>query len=180
MSRIGKHPVIVPAGVQIAVNGQHIEAKGKLGTLTRELDPEIEVGFADNQISIKPRDKTAKTLGKWGMSRTLVQNLVSGVTTGFSRKLMIAGVGYRAAVQGKELVLNMGYSHDVKMPIPTGLNVAVEKQTEITITGADKEAIGQYAANIRKVRGPEPYKGKGIRYDNEVIRRKEGKKKGKK
>lgn len=180
MSRIGKHAVLVPAGVQVNVSGQRIEAKGKLGNLSREVDKEIEVTFADNKVSVKPRDESTGAREKWGLSRTLVNNLLQGVSVGFSRKLMIAGVGYRAAVQGKDLVLNMGYSHDVKMPIPAGLTVAVEKQTEITVSGADKEVIGQYCANIRKVRPPEPYKGKGIRYSDETIRRKEGKKKGKK
>ncbi len=177
MSRIGKHAVALPSGVDAKIDGNTITAKGKLGSLVVRLDPEVNVSMVDGKISVQPRDKSREARSKWGMSRTLVNNLVTGVATGYTRKLIITGVGYRAALQGKELVLSLGYSHEVRFRIPDGITIAVEKQTEVTITGADRQKVGQVAADIRSYREPEPYKGKGIRYDDEVILRKEGKKK---
>jgi large subunit ribosomal protein L6 len=178
MSRIGKHAVAIPSGVEAKIDGNTVSIKGKLGQLTQTLDPEVKVSLADNQISVMPHDKKSREgRSKWGLSRTLVNNMITGVSQGFSKKLLINGVGYRAAMQGKDLVLSLGFSHEVRVAVPAGIQVAVDKQTEINITGFDKQQVGQLAADIRAYREPEPYKGKGIRYDNETILRKEGKKK---
>jgi len=178
MSRIGKHAVAIPQGVEAKVDGNTIFVKGKLGQLTQTLDEEVKVTLADGKISVMPHDKNSRIgRAKWGLSRTLVNNMVTGVSTGFSRKLLITGVGYRAAMQGKDLVLSLGFSHEVRVHVPTGTQIAVDKQTEITVTGFDKQQVGQLAAEIRAFRPPEPYKGKGIKYDDETVLRKEGKKK---
>jgi len=178
MSRIGKHAVAIPQGVEAKVDGNTVSIKGKLGQLSRTLDPEIKVSFADGKISLIPHDKNTRVgRSKWGLSRTLVNNMVLGVSKGFSDKLIINGVGYRAAMQGKTLVLSLGFSHEVRVPVPQGIQIAVDKQTEISITGFDKQQVGQLAAEIRALKPPEPYKGKGVKYEDETILRKEGKKK---
>ncbi|GLI94576.1 50S ribosomal protein L6 [Methylocystis echinoides] len=177
MSRIGKKPVVVPAGVTAKVDGQLVSVKGAKGQLEFLVPDDVSVTYQDNAIKVDPRNDTKRARALWGTSRARVNNLVVGVTTGFEKKLEITGVGYRAAVQGKVLQLALGYSHDVNYPIPAGITIATPKPTEITITGIDKQQVGQVAAEIRAVRGPEPYKGKGVKYANEFIFRKEGKKK---
>ena len=177
MSRIGKHPVEVPGGVTVNVVGQQISAKGKLGELSHVVVDEVVVEFTDNKIVLKPRDASKRARMMWGMSRAVVSNIVTGVSTGFTKNLEIEGVGYRAAVQGKDLVLQLGFSHEIRYPIPQGITVTCERPTAISISGADIQVVGQMAAEIREYRPPEPYKGKGVRYAGEYIRRKEGKKK---
>jgi len=177
MSRIGKKPVVVPAGVTAKVDGQLVSVKGAKGQLEFLVPDDVSVTQQDNAIKVDPRNDTKRARALWGTSRARVNNLVVGVTTGFEKKLEITGVGYRAAVQGKVLQLALGYSHDVNYPIPAGIAIATPKPTEITITGIDKQQVGQVAAEIRVIRGPEPYKGKGVKYANEFIFRKEGKKK---
>ena len=177
MSRIGKKPVAVPGGVTAAVNGQEVKVKGPKGELKHVLVEDIIAKLDKGEIEIAMRDDTKQARAMWGMSRTLVANLVAGVTEGFTKKLEITGVGYRAAVQGSNLQLQLGYSHDVAYPIPQGIQVVCPKPTEIIVTGIDKQKVGQVAAEIRRFRPPEPYKGKGVRYAGEFIFRKEGKKK---
>ncbi|MCB1462586.1 MAG: 50S ribosomal protein L6 [Nitratireductor sp.] len=177
MSRIGKRPVSVPSGVTATVEGQTVKAKGPKGELSYVVNDEVLVKLEDGAISVDPRDNTKDARSKWGMSRTMIENIVNGVTQGFEKKLEINGVGYRAAMQGKNLQLALGFSHDVVYEVPEGIQVATPKPTEIVVTGIDKQRVGQVAAEIRKYRGPEPYKGKGIKYADEVIVRKEGKKK---
>lgn len=177
MSRIGKHPVVVPSGVTVAIDGHTISAKGKLGQLAVALPPEVEVALTDGQVTVQPRDAEKRARAMWGMSRSLVHNLVKGVSEGFTRRLEISGVGYRAAVDGKVLNLQLGYSHEIKFAIPDDVRIVCESPTAIVISGADKQRVGQIAAEIRGFRGPEPYKGKGVRYAEEKILRKEGKKK---
>jgi large subunit ribosomal protein L6 len=177
MSRIGKHPVVVPAGVTVAVEGHKVTAKGKLGELAVALPPEVDIRLEDSQVVVAPRDEEKRSRAMWGMSRSLVQNLVQGVSEGYARKLEIAGVGYRAAVDGKVLNLQLGYSHDIKFAIPDDINIVCDTPTAVTISGADKQRVGQIAAEIRGFRPPEPYKGKGVKYAEERILRKEGKKK---
>ncbi len=177
MSRIGKHPVPVPSGVTVNVSGQQVTAKGKLGELSVLLADEVSIEFTDGKVVVRPRDDSKRARMMWGMGRSLVSNLVRGVSEGFTRDLEIEGVGYRAAVQGKDLVLSLGFSHEVRYPIPQGITVKCERPTAISISGADIQQVGQMAAEIRGYRPPEPYKGKGIRYAGEYIRRKEGKKK---
>ena len=177
MSRIGKKPVGVPGGVTVTIDGQTVKAKGAKGELQTQLVDLVTVTLEDNQVSVKPVDQSKAARSAWGMSRTLVANLITGVSEGFTRKLEINGVGYRAAVQGQGLQLNLGYSHDVVYPIPQGIDIKTPKPTEIEITGIDKQRVGQVAAEIRAWRPPEPYKGKGIKYAEETIFRKEGKKK---
>ncbi len=177
MSRIGKNPVSVPSGVTVNVSGQQVTAKGKLGELSVVLVDEVLAELENDKLVVKPRDKSQRARTMWGMSRSLVSNLVVGVSEGFTRKLEIEGVGYRAAVQGKDLVLQLGFSHEVRYPIPAGITVACERPTAISISGADVCVVGQMAAEIRAYRPPEPYKGKGVRYEGEYVRRKEGKKK---
>lgn len=177
MSRIGKKPVVIPAGVTAKVDGQHVQVKGGKGQLEFVAPDEVTVVLQDNAIKIDPRDNSKRARAMWGTARARVNNLVVGVTSGFEKKLEITGVGYRAAVQGKVLQLALGFSHDVNYPIPAGVAIATPKPTEITITGMDKRQVGQVAAEIRAFRGPEPYKGKGVKYANEFIFRKEGKKK---
>lgn len=177
MSRIGKHPVPVPAGVTVQVAGQTVTAKGKLGQLSLTLIDEIQVSQEDGKIVVKPATETVTARQNWATARTNLANLVNGVDKGFTRNLEITGVGYKAAVAGSELVLNLGYSHDIRYAIPADITMKCDKPTSISITGADKQKVGQIAAEIRSYRPPEPYKGKGVKYDNETIIRKEGKKK---
>ena len=177
MSRIGKKAVAVPSGVTANVDGQTIKVKGPKGALQYVAPDEISVALDKGSIKVDPRSETKRARSMWGTSRTLVSNLMVGVTKGFESKLEINGVGYRAAVQGKNLQLSLGYSHDVVFPIPEGIAIATPKPTEITITGSDKQKVGQVAAELRSFRPPEPYKGKGVKYADERIFRKEGKKK---
>jgi large subunit ribosomal protein L6 len=177
MSRIGKKPVPVPSGVTANVEGQTVKMKGPKGALSFLVPDEVSVKLEDGKVKVDPRNETKRARSMWGTSRTMVANLVTGVTKGFERKLEITGVGYRAAVQGKNLQLALGYSHDVVFPIPEGIQIVTPKPTEITITGIDSQKVGQVAAEIRSFRPPEPYKGKGVKYAGEYIFRKEGKKK---
>ena len=177
MSRIGKNPIEVPSGATITIDGQTVKAKGPKGELELTLVEEVSAALEDGSVTVTPRDDSQRARAMWGMSRSLVANMVEGVTKGYERKLEINGVGYRAAVQGKNLQLAVGYSHDVVMPLPDGITAVAPKPTELTLSGIDKQALGQFAANIRAVRPPEPYKGKGIKYAEETIYRKEGKKK---
>jgi large subunit ribosomal protein L6 len=177
MSRIGKKPVIVPAGVTAKVDGQLVQVKGAKGELQFRVPDDVAVARDGDAIKVDPRSQTKRARALWGTSRAQVNNLVIGVTAGFEKKLEINGVGYRAAVQGKSLQLALGYSHDVNYPIPAGISIVTPKPTEITISGIDKRQVGQVAAEIRALRGPEPYKGKGVKYAGEFIFRKEGKKK---
>jgi len=177
MSRIGKKPVVVPAGVTAKVDGQLVQVKGAKGQLEFLVPDDVSVVYQDNAIKVDPRTDSKRARALWGTARAQVNNIVVGVTSGFEKKLEITGVGYRAAVQGKVLQLALGYSHDVNYPIPAGITIVTPKPTEITISGVDKQQVGQVAAEIRAFRGPEPYKGKGVKYANEFIFRKEGKKK---
>jgi large subunit ribosomal protein L6 len=177
MSRVGKKPVPVPAGVTASVVGQLVAVKGAKGELKFTVPGEVGVKFEDGAVTVTPLGEDKKSRALWGTSRARVQNLIQGVTTGFEKKLEISGVGYKAAIAGKNLQLSLGYSHDVIYPIPAGIAIVTPKPTEITITGIDKQQVGQVAAEIRDFRGPEPYKGKGVKYAGEFIFRKEGKKK---
>lgn len=177
MSRIGKKPVTVPSGATATVDGQLVKVKGAKGELSFRVPEEVNVVFANGEIKVDPRDESKVARAKWGMSRSMVENLVIGVTAGFEKKLEINGVGYRAAVAGKVLKLALGYSHDVDYDIPAGITIVTPKPTEIIISGIDKQKVGQVAAEIREYRKPEPYKGKGVKYAGEFIFRKEGKKK---
>jgi large subunit ribosomal protein L6 len=177
MSRVGKHPVTIPDGVQVAIVGQRLTAKGKLGTLETALSAEVDTTIADGQVTVRPRGESKQARMQWGTTRALLNNMMHGVSTGYQVNLDINGVGYRAQVQGKALVLQLGYSHDVQFPIPDDIKIVCERPTAIRISGADKQRVGQIAAEIRAYRKPEPYKGKGIKYSTETIRRKEGKKK---
>ena len=177
MSRIGKRPVKVPAGVTASVEGQTVKVKGPKGALELAMVDDVIVKMEDGAIKVDPRNQTKRSRQMWGTARTLVSNLVTGVSQGFEEKLEINGVGYRAAVQGKNLNLQLGYSHDVTYPIPQGVTIATPKPTEIVISGMNKQQVGQVAAEIRGWRPPEPYKGKVVKYADEYIFRKEGKKK---
>src|SRR5487761_294882 len=177
MSRIGKNPVTLPQGVTVEVAGSRVSAKGRLGSLAIAVDGVIPATHEDGKVVVKPKNDTKRARMLWGTTRALVNNMVTGVSRGFSRNLEINGVGYRAAVQGKSLVLQLGYSHDINFPIPDDVKIVCEKPTAIAISGADKQRVGQVAAVIRGFRKPEPYKGKGIKYVDETVRRKEGKKK---
>jgi large subunit ribosomal protein L6 len=177
MSRIGKKPVKLPQGVSATVDGQTVTAKGPKGELRFVVNDEVLVKMEDGEIAVEPRDQTKAARSKWGMSRTQIVNILEGVKNGFEKKLEINGVGYRAALQGKNLQLALGFSHDVVYEAPQGISITVPKPTEIVISGIDKQAVGQVAAEIRKYRRPEPYKGKGVKYAGEKIVRKEGKKK---
>ena len=177
MSRIGKKPVPLPKGVTAAVQDDMVSVKGPKGEMKLKLVSEVEASVKDGLIALATREDSDRARAMWGMQRTLVNNLVLGVTQGFSEKLEISGVGYRAAVQGKKLNLQVGLSHDVNYPIPDGITIVCEKPTMIAISGSDKQLVGQVASEIRSYRPPEPYKGKGVRYASERIRRKEGKKK---
>ena len=177
MSRIGKRPVELPGGVSATVSGQTIEVKGPKGTRSFTATDDVTIAVEDSGVTVKPRGTSKRARQQWGMSRTQVANLVTGVTTGFKKEMEITGVGYRAAVQGTVLRLQLGYSHDVDFAIPEGVTITTSKPTEITVEGIDQQVVGQVAANIREWRKPEPYKGKGIKYKGEFIFRKEGKKK---
>jgi large subunit ribosomal protein L6 len=177
MSRIGKNPVVVPSGVEVQLLGQTLSAKGGLGTLSLAVSNEVTASIADGVVTIAPKNETKQARAMWGTTRALVNNMVNGVSKGFSTTLEINGVGYRAAVQGDVLNLQLGYSHDVAFPIPKDVRIACERPTVITVSGADRQRVGQVAAEIRAYRPPEPYKGKGIKYSTETVRRKEGKKK---
>jgi large subunit ribosomal protein L6 len=177
MSRIGIKPVPVPAGVTVNLSGQTVSVKGPKGEVKLALVEHVLAKLEGGNISVNPKDKSRLARSCWGMSRTMVANMIKGVTSGYSKSLEISGVGYRAAVQGKSLHLNLGYSHDVTYPIPEGITIQTPKPTEIVVSGIDKQRVGQVAAEIREFRGPEPYKGKGVKYANERIFRKEGKKK---
>lgn len=177
MSRIGKHPVPIPDGVTVEISGRQITAKGKLGELHVTLMEEVEVKRDGDEIVVRPRDDSDRAQQMWGTARSVVNNLVTGVAEGFTRDLEINGVGYRAQVQGKDLVLQLGFSHEVRYPVPEGITVQCPDQTHIAVSGADKQRVGQTAAEIRAFRPPEPYKGKGIKYADEYVMRKEGKKK---
>jgi len=177
MSRIGKKAVAIPSGVTANVAGQTINIKGPKGALQLMLPDDVSAKMEGSGVKIDPRNDTKRARAMWGMSRSLLANIVTGVTKGFERRLEITGVGYRAAMQGKNLQLSLGYSHEIVYPIPDGIAIATPKPTEIVVTGIDKQKVGQVAAEIRDFRPPEPYKGKGIKYSGEYIFRKEGKKK---
>ncbi len=177
MSRVGKKPVAIPAEVTAKVDGQLISIKGGKGELSFAAPDHLNVSFSDGKITVEPRDDSKAARAMWGMARAMVNNLVAGVSKGFERKLEINGVGYKAAVSGKNLQLSLGYSHEISFPVPAGITIATPKPTEIVISGIDKRKVGQTAAEIRALRPPEPYKGKGIKYSDEFIFRKEGKKK---
>jgi large subunit ribosomal protein L6 len=177
MSRIGKKPVELPSGVEASVSGQTVSVKGPKGTRQFTATDDVSISIDGNVVKIEPRGTSKRARQQWGMSRTMVQNLVTGVSTGFKRELEINGVGYRAQMQGNVLKLALGYSHDVDFEVPAGVTVTTPKQTEIVVEGIDQQLVGQVAANIREWRSPEPYKGKGIKYKDEYIFRKEGKKK---
>lgn len=177
MSRIGKKPVSLPSGVTASVDGQTVRAKGPKGELTYVVNDEVLVQLGDDGIKVDPRDSSKDARSKWGMSRTMISNILTGVKDGFEKRLEITGVGYRASMQGSKLQLALGFSHDVLYAVPEGIQIAVPKPTEIVVSGIDKQRVGQVAAEIREYRGPEPYKGKGVRYAGEKIVRKEGKKK---
>jgi large subunit ribosomal protein L6 len=177
MSRIGKHPVTVPGGVEVQLSDQTLIAKGSLGTLRLVVSNDVTASISDGAVTIAPKNETKRARAMWGTTRALVNNLVTGVSQGFSKSLEINGVGYRAAVQGNTLNLQLGYSHDVAYPIPSDVRIVCERPTLVTVSGADRQRVGQVAAEIRAFRPPEPYKGKGVKYANEIVRRKEGKKK---
>jgi large subunit ribosomal protein L6 len=177
MSRVGKYPVPIPAGVQVAINANVLSAKGKLGELKMALTDHVETTVEGNTVKVAPKTNLAQARMMWGTTRANIANLLHGVSTGYTKTMEITGTGYRAAVQGKNLVINLGFSHDVVFPVPDGITITTPRPTAIAVAGMDKRQVGQVAAEIRGWRPPEPYKGKGVRYDNEVIRRKEGKKK---
>ena len=177
MSRIGKRAVAVPSGITANVEGQTVKVKGPKGALSVVLPDDVTVKLDGGQIKVDPRNETKRARSQWGTSRTLVANLIAGVTKGFEERLEINGVGYRAAVQGKNLQIALGYSHDIVYPIPEGITIATPRPVEIVISGSDRQKVGQVAAEIRDYRPPKPYKGKGIKYASERIFRKEGKKK---
>ena len=177
MSRIGKYPVRIPSGVEVLLSDQTLTAKGRLGTLNLVVSSEVDASIVDGAVTIAPKSETKQSRAMWGTTRALVNNMVTGVSTGFSVNLEITGVGYRAQIQGNTLNLQLGYSHDIPFPIPGDVRITCERPTIITVSGADRQRVGQIAADIRAYRPPEPYKGKGIRYATENVRRKEGKKK---
>jgi large subunit ribosomal protein L6 len=177
MSRIGKNPVVVPSGVTVEVKGQQIHAKGKLGELTMAMHPEIGANVADGKVTVKPLSQSNAAKSIWATTRTLVKNMVIGVSEGYTKKMEIRGVGFRAQVQGQDLVMQLGFSHEVRYNLPKDIKVTVEKQTQLTVTGINKEKLGQVCAEIYQLRPPEPYKGKGIRFEGQYVRHKETKKK---
>jgi large subunit ribosomal protein L6 len=177
MSRVGKHPVAIPAGVEFAMSGARVTIKGKLGELCSPPLPDVDISVEDSQIWVRPSNDGLRARAMWGTARSVIANMVVGVSEGFSKRLDINGVGYRAAVEGKVLKLQLGYSHDILYPIPEDLTITCERPNQITVAGADRQRVGQAAAEIRAFRKPEPYKGKGIKYADEWVRRKEGKKK---
>ena len=177
MSRVGKKPVDIPAGVQTRIEGQTVIAKGPKGELSFAVPEDVEIKAEGNVITVAPRSESKQARSSWGMSRAMLDNIVIGVSKGFEKKLEITGVGYRAAMQGKSLQLSLGYSHDLNYAIPAGITITTPRPTQIVVAGIDKQQVGQVAAEIREFRRPEPYKGKGVKYENEFIFRKEGKKK---
>jgi large subunit ribosomal protein L6 len=177
MSRIGKKPIAIPSSVTLTLDGQTVSVKGPKGQLSWTVIDDVVITHENGELTLAPRDDSQRARSMWGLSRTLVGNMVQGVTDGFERKLELVGVGYRAALKGDSLSLQLGFSHDVEVAPPAGVTFVVPKQTEITISGIDKQAVGEIAAKIRRIRPPEPYKGKGVRYAGEKVRRKEGKKK---
>ena len=177
MSRIGKKPIEIPSGVTLTVEGQTVTVKGPKGQLSWTVAEEIEVKQEGGELTLSKRDDSTRAQAMWGLSRTLVNNMVVGVTQGYEQTLELVGVGYRAAMKGQALSMQLGFSHDVDIPAPQGVTFAVPKQTEVKISGIDKQLVGETAAKIRRIRPPEPYKGKGVRYAGEKVRRKEGKKK---
>jgi len=177
MSRVGKHPVHIPSDVAVVLSDQTLTATGRLGTLSLVVSNEVDASIADRTVTIAPKSDTKRSRAMWGTTRALVNNMVTGVSIGFSVNLEITGVGYRAQVQGDTLNLQLGYSHEIAFPIPGDVRISCERPTMITVSGADRQRVGQIAADIRAFRPPEPYKGKGIRYAAETVRRKEGKKK---
>jgi large subunit ribosomal protein L6 len=177
MSRIGKRPIAIPAGVTVSLDGQTVSVKGPKGQLSWTVVDEIEVKQEGSDLLLTPRDESKRARGMWGLSRSLVANMVHGVTQGYEETLELVGVGYRAAMKGQALSMQLGFSHDVDIPPPAGISFAVPRQTEVKISGIDKQQVGEIAARIRRMRPPEPYKGKGVRYSGERVRRKEGKKK---
>ncbi|MFD2233107.1 50S ribosomal protein L6 [Phaeospirillum tilakii] len=177
MSRVGKYPVTVPSGVTVQITGANLTVKGKLGESELVIRDDVEVTLDGNLVWVKPKNESKPARMMWGTTRALINNMVKGVSEGFTVNLEINGVGYRAAVEGKTLKLALGYSHDVNYPIPEGITMKCDKPTAISISGRDRQIVGQIAAEIRAFRGPEPYKGKGIKYETETILRKEGKKK---
>ena len=177
MSRVGKYQVTVPSGVTVELNGNVVTAKGKLGELSVTLTDDVKVEQADGSVTVTPLAQHKRASQMWGTARSLIDGLVTGVSEGFTSKLEITGVGYRAQVQGNDVVLQLGFSHEVRYPIPAGIKIEAPDQNNLLISGADKQRVGQVAAEIRAYRPPEPYKGKGVRYSNEYILRKEGKKK---
>ena len=177
MSRVGKYPVEIPAGVQVAIVGQTLTATGRLGELKLLLTDKVDTTIEGNKVAVAPRGTTAPARMMWGTTRALVANMLTGVSTGYAKSMDITGTGFRATVQGSNLVMNLGYSHDVVYPIPAGIKITCERPTSVRVEGVDKRQVGQVAAEIRGYRPPEPYKGKGVRYSTELVRRKEGKKK---
>ncbi|RYG20701.1 MAG: 50S ribosomal protein L6 [Caulobacteraceae bacterium] len=177
MSRIGKKPIAIPSSVTLTLDGQTVSVKGPKGQLSWTVIDDVVITHENGELTLAPRDDSQRARSMWGLSRTLVGNMVQGVTEGFERKLELVGVGYRAALKGDALSLQLGFSHDVEVAPPAGVTFVVPKQTEITISGIDKQAVGEIASKIRRLRPPEPYKGKGVRYAGEKVRRKEGKKK---
>jgi large subunit ribosomal protein L6 len=177
MSRIGKHPVPIPSGVEVRLSGQMLTTKGQLGSLSLVVSNEVTASITNDAVTIAPKSDSKQSRAMWGTTRALVNNMVTGVSTGFSKNLEIVGVGYRATVQGNTLNLQLGYSHDIPFAIPEDVRITCERPTVITVSGADRQRVGQVAAEIRAYRPPEPYKGKGVKYAGEIVRRKEGKKK---
>jgi len=177
MSRIGKKTITAPSGVSVTLDGQAVSVKGPKGQLAWTVPEEITVAQNGAELSFAPRDESQRARAMWGLSRTLVNNMVEGVSKGYEETLELVGVGYRAAMKGSALSMQLGFSHEVDIPAPQGISFAVPKQTEVRIAGIDKQAVGEMAAQIRRIRPPEPYKGKGVRYAGEKVRRKEGKKK---
>ncbi len=177
MSRVGKNPVPIPAGVDCQLSDKEITVKGKLGQLVLSLTKYVKVENADGAVKVSPVDDSKQAQAMWGTTRNNIMNMVVGVSQGFKKRLEINGVGYRAALQGSDLILQLGYSHEIKYPVPKGITITCEKPTLIQVEGADRQKVGQVAAEIRSYRGPEPYKGKGVKYEGEYILRKEGKKK---
>ncbi len=177
MSRIGKNPIAIPAGVQVAIEGQTVAVKGPKGELSWSVSDDIVITHENGELAFAPRDDSTRARAMWGLSRTLVNNMVVGVTTGYEKTLELVGVGYRATMKGQSLSMQLGFSHDVDIPAPPGVAFQVPRPVEIRISGIDKQLVGETAARIRKIRPPEPYKGKGVRFAGEKVRRKEGKKK---
>ncbi|MDB5477876.1 MAG: ribosomal protein [Alphaproteobacteria bacterium] len=177
MSRVGKHPVTIPTGVDAALNGQAVTVKGKLGQLSLDVRNDVSIEQKDGTLVVQPTNQDRYTLAQWATTRALLASMVKGVSEGFKKEMELRGVGYKAAVQGKDLVMSLGFSHEIRFPIPENITIQTPTATEVVVTGADKQRVGQVAANIRSYRPPEPYKGKGIRYKGEFIAMKEGKKK---